>query len=1044
MEESRSLSYSIEFPSNAEQAEAGVRSLTSSLGNLQNEINGAERDFNGLQGGVQDASDDLGDLSSEVRETVSNLGGLQSEASDAADSLDDIQDAAGDTADSLDDLQDEAGSMGSAFRKSFLNGIDSGNTFASSLKQGLGGALTYVGGKASDFRENFSKTVSSIGNGLAHPIQTIKGGLGNALQNAKNRFIDMARGAEKAEEETDNLGETADGTKKDVDDLGDSAEKSGGKFEKFGGIIKGIGVALVAATTAIGAFAASSVNTGMAFDSSMSQIAATMGYTVEELHTAGSEANETYNELREFAMEMGSSTAFSASQAADALNYMALAGYDADKSMAMLPNVLNLAAAGGMELATASDMVTDAQSALGLTMDETTELVDKMAKTSSKSNTSVSQLGEAILTIGGTAKNLAGGTTELSTALGILADNGVKGAEGGTALRNIVLSLSAPTDAAAKSMAKLGLEVFDADGNMRPLNDTFNDLNGILSTMSQEEQTQVLNDLFNKVDLKSVNALLANSGDRFDELSGYIDNATGAAAAMAEVQLDNLEGDVTMFKSALEGAQIIVSDGLTPTLREFVQFGTSSISTLSDAFKEGGLSGAMTALGTILSDGLKMIVDKLPSMVDAGMQLLGALGQGLIDNLPIIVDAALQIISSVGDGILKALPQIAGAAITIISTLASGIGEALPTLIPTVIDTVLTVVDTLIENMPLLVDAGMQLLSGLTQGIIDAIPLLVERLPELIIQFVNFLTENLPTIIEQGSQLILNLAMGLINAIPLLVAQLPALITSIVGFVTENLPTIIETGINLVVQLGLGLIQAIPQLVAQLPQIISAIIGGLAELPGMMLDIGGNIVKGLWEGIQGLAGWIWDQISGWASSIWDGICGFFGIHSPSTEMAWVGEMLVDGLAGSIDQNGGEAVDAAVGMAEDIEGAFDNMDASVSPSIDNVSDINYNVKPIVEDFNPPDVSAAAIYGSESEDTTATVAAEAEAAPSNTDSTNEDITVVFSPNITINVSEDMSSEGIENMSDALRETVRQLYLEFREEELERMALKQQYAF
>lgn len=140
-------------------------------------------------------------------------------------------------------------------------------------------------------------------------------------------------------------------------------------------------------------------------------------------------------------------------------------------------------------------MVTDAQSALGLSMDESTELVNKMAMASSKSNTSVEQLGDAILTVGGTAKNLAGGTTELSTALGILADNGVKGAEGGTALRNIILSLSAPTDKAAAAMQELGLEVFDAEGNMRPLNETFGDLNGILGTMSQEERIKLCVDI---------------------------------------------------------------------------------------------------------------------------------------------------------------------------------------------------------------------------------------------------------------------------------------------------------------------------------------------------------------------------------------------------------------------------------------------------------------------------------------------------------------------------------------------------------------------
>ena len=150
-------------------------------------------------------------------------------------------------------------------------------------------------------------------------------------------------------------------------------------------------------------------------------------------------------ELRDYAKEMGASTAFSATQSAEALNFMALAGYDANTSMKMLPNVMNLAAAGSMELARASDMVTDSQTALGLSLDETEVLVDQMAKTSSKTNTSVSQLGDAMLTIGGTAKNLSGGTKELNQVLGLMADNGIKAGEAGTHLRNIILAMNPTT-----------------------------------------------------------------------------------------------------------------------------------------------------------------------------------------------------------------------------------------------------------------------------------------------------------------------------------------------------------------------------------------------------------------------------------------------------------------------------------------------------------------------------------------------------------------------------------------------------------------------
>lgn len=1002
MDEARSLQYSISVTADTGQAESNIRNLTSGLGEMQS---GQHRITIGA---------DTGQAEGGIRRVTSGLG----------------------------DVQSEATSVGSAFRRSFLEGIDNGNSFASSLKQGVGGAFAHVKGEVSDFKDKVVNTASNIKEGFTHPITTIKDGLGNAVQSVKDKFTAMARNAESAADSTDGLGDAADNAAKGVRDAGDAADSSGGKFEKFGGILKGVGVALLAATTAVAGFAVSSVQVGMEFDSSMSQVAATMGYSVEELNTAGSEASQTYSQLRSFAMEMGATTAFSATEASQALNYMALAGYDAETSMSMLPNVLNLAAAGGIDLASASDMVTDAQSALGLTLDETSTMVDQMAMAASKSNTSVEQLGEAFLTIGGTAKNLSGGTTELATMLGVLADNGIKGSEGGTALRNVILSLSAPTDTAAKAIQELGLEVFDAEGNMRPLNETFGDLQGILGNMSQQEQTEVLNTIFNKVDLKSVNALLGTSADRFGELTEAIGNADGAAQDMANVRLDNLEGDITLFKSALEGAQIVISDQLTPTLREFVQFGSGAVSDLSTAFQEGGLSGAMSALGTILSDALAMIIGMLPSLIDAGMQLLGALGQGILDNLPMVIEAAAQIIV----------------------TLATGIGEALPELIPSVIDTLLTVVDTIIENLPLILDAGMQLLMGLTEGIINAIPLLVERLPELIMSIIGFLSESAPTILEQGSQMIMSLAMGIIDAIPQLVAQLPMIITGIVDFITSNLPLIIETGVNLIVQLAMGIVQAIPQLVAQLPQIISAVVNGLAQLPGMVLNIGVNIVQGLWNGISSMASWLWDKISGWASNILSGIKGFFGIHSPSTvfehevgnnmalgvgkgfvgTMASVTKDMEDSIPTKFD---GPEIDIPDPNGPDFNFPDPNVPIvpdvsySVNPVIGDVntpkvSDVSYNVTPMVGDFNPPDTSAEQIYGGVgaggAEDANGESEQSSGSAP------------VFAPQISIVVQGNADEEKVENLRSSLYDTVRELFQEFREEELERQTLKNQYAY
>ena len=355
--------------------------------------------------------------------------------------------------------------------------------------------------------------------------------------------------------------------KSQFEGFGNSTNKISDKFKNLGNSFKSVGSTLTKSVTLpLTALGSGAVTVASNFEKGMSQVAATMGMTAEEINGG----SKSFEKLKKAAMDAGKSTQFSASESAEALNYLALAGYDAEKSIETLPTVLNLAASGGLELGYAADIMTDAMSSLGLSTDKAEYFVDQLAKTASKSNTSVGQLGEAILTVGGTAKVLAGGTTELNTALGILADNGIKGAEGGTALRNIILALTPSTDKAVAAFEKLGVKTYDANGNLKPINETFSEMNDKLKNLSQEEKTRVLSDIFNKVDLKSVNALLANSGERFDELSGYIANADGAASDMAETMNNNLSGQLTLLKSALEGAGIAIGNALLPIIKKVV------------------------------------------------------------------------------------------------------------------------------------------------------------------------------------------------------------------------------------------------------------------------------------------------------------------------------------------------------------------------------------------------------------------------------------------------------------------------------------------
>ena len=174
------------------------------------------------------------------------------------------------------------------------------------------------------------------------------------------------------------------------------------------------------------------------------------------------------------------------------------------------------------------------------------------------------------MTIGATAKTVKGGTAELNTALGILANNGIKGAEGGTHLRNVILSLQNPTDGAAKTMEKLGVQTYDSEGNMRSLNDILGDLNKSMDGMTSAEKANIIATIFNKTDLASVNALLANTGDTWTDLQIAIENSGGAAQQMADTQLDNLSGQLTILKSAVEGFAISIGDALMPMIKNIV------------------------------------------------------------------------------------------------------------------------------------------------------------------------------------------------------------------------------------------------------------------------------------------------------------------------------------------------------------------------------------------------------------------------------------------------------------------------------------------
>jgi TP901 family phage tail tape measure protein len=540
------------------------------------------------------------------------------------------------------------------------------------------------------------------------------------LNNANAELNKMERELKESQEQVKRL------NREKIDDLINGLKKAGdiaGKTLVAG--LKAAAAAMAAIGTgavAAGKFIGDSLGVYAEFEDSMKQVQATMGLT-------GDEGEEAFKKLSEAAKEAGASTRFTASESADALNYLALAGYNVDQAIEALPGVLTLAAAGGMDLAQASDLVTDSMAALGLEISQMGDYMDLMARTAQRSNTNVQQLGEAILVSGATMKNAGQSVETLNVMLGVLANRGIKGAEGGTKLRNVVMSLTSPTSKAAKELENLGVSVSDSEGNIRDLNDILTELNGKLNGLSEADKLNALSNIFNKQDIAGVNALLAGTGEEMENLYQELANAKGAAEDMANIMEGGLAGSVRSLKSAYEGLQIAIGEQFSGMAQDTVDEVTLLVRDVTAILNDGFQEGDITAIGEKISDFLVKGISKiseylpdainmvstmltemvnvlvallptlLPPLLDGAIQLLEGLITSITSNIAPLVDMVVYLVTTVAEFIIQNLPLLIEAAIQIVVALAMGIAQALPELMPAIVEAIILIADTLINNL---------------------------------------------------------------------------------------------------------------------------------------------------------------------------------------------------------------------------------------------------------------------------------------------------------------------------------------------------------
>lgn len=423
--------------------------------------------------------------------------------------------------------------------------------------------------------------------------------------------------------------------------------------------------ATVATGIAAGGTAAATV--GSSFEAAMSKVSAISGSTGKDLQS-----------LTDKAKEMGAKTKFSASESAEALQYMAMAGWDTKSMLDGIDGIMSLAAADGLDLATTSDIVTDALTAFGLKASDSTHFADVLAKASSSANTNVSMLGESFKYVAPLAGSMGYSVEDISVALGLMANASVKGSMAGTSLKTALSNMAAPTDSMTEIMTKYGISLEDANGKSKPLIDVLKQLREKFGGLSETEQTAAASTLFGKEAMSGMLAIVNASDSDFKKLTENINNADGAAQSMADTMQDNLQGQITILKSALEGLGIEIYEGMQAPLKDAAIEAQGYVNRLTEAFTDGGLTGLIEEAGDIFGELAVKAAEAAPKMVDAAIKFIQSFVDGVAKNSDKLASAAVKIIETIISGVTNAAPKLITAAKTIISAIVDNLVKLLP------------------------------------------------------------------------------------------------------------------------------------------------------------------------------------------------------------------------------------------------------------------------------------------------------------------------------------------------------------------------------
>lgn len=653
-----------------------------------------------------------------------------------------------------------------------------------------------------------------------------------------------------------------------------------------------------AISAAVGGFGAAAVKAGMEFDATMSEVSAISGKVSEEdlakvieqakemglsFENTGDATSTAMSILRSKALEMGATTKFSASEAAEALTYMAMAGWKAGDMISGIEGIMNLAAASGEDLALTSDIVTDALTAFGMKAGESGHFADILAKASSNANTNISMMGETFKYVAPVAGALGYSAEDTALAIGLMANSGIKASQAGTSLRGMLTRLAKPTKQSIVAMEELGISLDDGEGNMKSFKEIMDDLRSGFGNLMipQEEFNKRLADLNGKLEsgeikqkaydaeierliglaygaegaekakyaamlagqeaMSGMLAIVSAAPEDYEKLSTAIYNCNGAAEEMAAIMADNLAGDVTLLKSAFESLQIAISDSVTPTLREFATFGREAMAQLLEGFQSNGLDGLFTELSKVVTDGVTMLAAEAPKFAEASMGFTAAMGEGFLDSAPKVLDASREIVDMLSSGLSEFIEshrsEIVQVGTDIIEFISEGF-SVLDSIIPLLSDFVVAIADGIATYSQDLFNTGMTVITTIIEGITEHIGEVQEIFGEFISTILESISSNAPTLIEGGILIVTTLLEEIGNQIPQVIETAAEIITTFIQGIADNIDGILDAAGEIIGGFIEGVTNNLPMISEAVVSLIQSFAEYIRENIGTIIETG--------------------------------------------------------------------------------------------------------------------------------------------------------------------------------------------------------------